>query len=291
MEPIFLARHRFEGRDIDSFVVPATQLQAAPQAPICLPEIEYQNHNIKKDAPHVGLIMALEKGYDGYVIDEPYVQALLAQGVRLSFITYENVEAELARLSLDALLLIGGNFDSPREYYLHPENLPAEHHLSARSLAYLSAIAYAQKHHIPVLGICAGFQMLAGFFGAKMYVNVKNELHSQIAHKADKYQDAHAVKLVQGSKLAAICGNKAEIMVNSVHGEGVAEFSLPSIAVAARAEDGNVEAVEVKGDWFALGVQWHPEYLCRRSEDAAALFAALAEEAKKYRLEKTNADR
>jgi gamma-glutamyl-gamma-aminobutyrate hydrolase PuuD len=49
--------------------------------------------------------------------------------------------------------------------------------------------------------------------------------------------------------------------------------------VTGRADDGTVEAVEVPGPGFALGVQWHPE---ENGEDTR-LFAALVDAGRRYR--------
>ena len=276
MSVVYLKRFRFSERDIYSFVVPTSSLEVDSE--IRLPETK-----LCDDYPKIGVILAEEKGYDGYVIDEPYIEALQSHNVNLCFLTYDNISSQIKNLELDGLLLIGGNFDSPAEYYLHPEELPDTHRLSKRSVAYLDAIACAQEYKLPLLGICAGFQMLAGYFGAKMYANVIRELGSHLPHKFDKYQDAHAVSVVDNTKLATICGNKPEIMVNSVHSEGVSELSEGlDLVVSARSSDGNVEAVEIRGDWFALGVQWHPEYLWRRSPEANSLFSSLVDAAHKY---------
>lgn len=276
MSDVCLQRFRFSGRDIDSFVVPTAMLEV--DSKLCLPDIKE-----KPNVPTIGVILALENGYDGYVIDEPYVEALLAQNVNIRFLTYDNIAQQIQNSGIDGILLIGGAFDSPAEYYLHPEDLPATHCVSKRSLAYLEAISAAKLLQLPVLGICAGFQMLAGYFGAKMYVNVVRDLNSSLSHKFEKRQDAHQVSIVENSKLAAICDNCSEIQVNSIHSEGVAELPADSpLIVSARSSDGNVEAVEVKGDWFALGVQWHPEYLWQRSVAAKNLFGALIAAARKY---------
>jgi putative glutamine amidotransferase len=53
------------------------------------------------------------------------------------------------------------------------------------------------------------------------------------------------------------------------------------LVVSARAEDGTVEALEDPRLRFALGVQWHPE-----AGDDAALFEALAAQARAYRAER-----
>jgi putative glutamine amidotransferase len=43
------------------------------------------------------------------------------------------------------------------------------------------------------------------------------------------------------------------------------------MAVSARAPDGVVEAIEMDGHPFALGVQWHPEVLASRDPRQAAI--------------------
>lgn len=37
---VFLQRFRFPGRDVDSFVIPTSELQSRPEAEICLPDGE-----------------------------------------------------------------------------------------------------------------------------------------------------------------------------------------------------------------------------------------------------------
>ena len=49
------------------------------------------------------------------------------------------------------------------------------------------------------------------------------------------------------------------------------------MTVCARATDGLIEAAELPGRKFVLGVQWHPESLSDRYPEAQALFNAFAE--------------
>ena len=51
-EKLFLKRFRFSGRDIDSFVIPASELQNRPEAEICLPRDE--ESKIKTNVINVG---------------------------------------------------------------------------------------------------------------------------------------------------------------------------------------------------------------------------------------------
>jgi len=67
--------------------------------------------------------------------------------------------------------------------------------------------------------------------------------------------------------------------VNSLHGQGIDRLA-PGLAVEARAPDGVVEAVSVKGARaFALAVQWHPEWRFWEDKLSVALFAAFGEAA------------
>jgi putative glutamine amidotransferase len=61
--------------------------------------------------------------------------------------------------------------------------------------------------------------------------------------------------------------------VNSLHHQGVADPGV--LRVAARAEDGVIEAVEGEGARFCVGVQWHPEKMEGPHRDR--LFAAFVD--------------
>ena len=68
------------------------------------------------------------------------------------------------------------------------------------------------------------------------------------------------------------------VRVSCHHHQALARLA-PGLRVTGRADDGTVEAVEVLGQAFAVGVQWHPE---EDSEDTR-LFAALVAAGQQYR--------
>jgi gamma-glutamyl-gamma-aminobutyrate hydrolase PuuD len=68
---------------------------------------------------------------------------------------------------------------------------------------------------------------------------------------------AHPVSIEPGGALAQALGVR-ETHVNSFHHQAARE-PAPGVHIAARAPDGVVEAIEIHGHPFALGVQWHPE--------------------------------
>ena len=65
--------------------------------------------------------------------------------------------------------------------------------------------------------------------------------------------------------------------MNSFHHQAVDVLGT-GLHVCATASDGTVEAVYDPGARFSLGVQWHPEVLTHRPEQAA-LFEALLDAA------------
>ena len=69
----------------------------------------------------------------------------------------------------------------------------------------------------------------------------------------------HAVTIALHSKVGRIVGC-TRLEVNSFHHQAVDELGA-GLAVAARADDGTVEAIEDRARPFFVGVQWHAETL------------------------------
>lgn len=102
-------------------------------------------------------------------------------------IAYDEVTAQLNAWEPDGMMLIGGFFHSPKEWY---ETMP-ETDVDKRSLAYLTMLQYAKAHKLPLLGICGGEQMLAGSEGAMMKMGIKG-------HKIGGEVIAHKVQIEPG---------------------------------------------------------------------------------------------
>ena len=126
-----------------------------------------------------------------------------------------------------------------------------------RAAAYLNCINTALKEHLPMLGICAGAQIIGGVLGMKMYRNTKQYTNTDIEHKT-KILDAHKVLIKNPSPLYDILQTE-EIETNSRHTESMLPYASDSkLTIYARTEDnipeswGNVEK-------NILCIQWHPE--------------------------------
>jgi putative glutamine amidotransferase len=127
------------------------------------------------------------------------------------------------------------------------------------------------------LGVCGGFQVLNQVTGGDLIVALEQERVEWAGHRgAGAREMVHPVSPVAGTRFAAIVG-PAAFETNSLHRQGVTRAG-PGAVVAGLASDGIVEAIEVPGRRFVLGVQWHPEFLL--SEPERRLFAALVDAAR-----------
>jgi len=133
----------------------------------------------------------------------------------------------------------------------------------------------ALQHGLPVLGICRGAQLLNVVCGGSLHRDL-----------ADFYVEAPQLRTIwpeklicieAGTRLAAILDCSA-CRVNSLHSHAVNALA-PELRFAAREPNGVVQAIEHRRLPFAIGVQWHPEYLPQRHEQQN-LFRALAKQAR-----------
>lgn len=198
----------------------------------------------------IGFLMGREKGY--YTVDWNYARTLAKTGAHIKFLTYEHPIEQFA--GCKGLILPGGCFASPEEYYTDPGK-PKK--LSARAEAYVNLINHGLANHIPMLGICAGAQMIGGALGLKMYRN-QSYLKGTINHKS-KEVDAHKIYICRDNPICMIYLNRPEAWVNSRHNESIVnDRSQSKLKFYAYSEDGVPEAWG-SDELGILCVQWHPE--------------------------------
>jgi gamma-glutamyl-gamma-aminobutyrate hydrolase PuuD len=211
------------------------------------------------------------------LIPVAYVNAIEAAGGRPLLVppSTEGIEETLDRL--DGLLFSGGSDLDPELYGqdAHPETNGI---VRRRDLAEIALLRAALDRDMPVLAVCRGSQVLNVVLGGDLVQHLPDILGDEKhKHTPGEFAD-HDVELEPGTRVREILGDHAP--VKSHHHQGYGRLG-EGLQQAARAEDGTVEALEDPSRRFALGVLWHPE----AGEDFA-LFEALVEEAKEYRLER-----
>ena len=128
---------------------------------------------------------------------------------------------------------------------------------------------YAIEKDIPVIGICAGMQLIAINDKNEEVEKVLDKIESNIEHQSPDADYVHSVNIKKGTHLYDIIG-KETINVNSRHSYKVK--SVNSLAISAISEDGIIEGIERTDKKFVIGIQWHPENMCTYDEDANKIF-------------------
>lgn len=161
---------------------------------------------------------------------------------------------------VDGLIISGGDDVDPATYGKTASD--AKGQSSAVDEFEIALLSEARLHNKPVLAICRGIQLLNVALGGTLSQEITKAgtVHDLITADADPEElneRRHVVELESGSVLAGLYGTQ-ELKVNTLHHQGIADLS-PQLLVEGRTEDGLIEAVRCDGDWWALGVQWHPE--------------------------------
>jgi putative glutamine amidotransferase len=183
---------------------------------------------------------------------------------------------------VDGLILTGGEDVDPSRYGASPHPKLGTTH-PERDATELALVSQARARRLPTLAICRGIQLLNVALGGTLIQDILAERPSAMDHEPGAARDTrvHDVTVDAGSRLAAALGD-TRVRANSSHHQALDRIA-PGLRVTARAPDGIIEGVEwVDDDWWALGVQWHPEELVEGREAwDRQLFAALVREASK----------
>ncbi|MFI8256661.1 gamma-glutamyl-gamma-aminobutyrate hydrolase family protein [Streptomyces filamentosus] len=155
--------------------------------------------------------------------------------------------AVLARL--DGLVVAGGADVEPVRYGAEPgpRTGPPARERDAWELALIEA---ALASGTPLLGICRGMQLLNVALGGTLTQHLDGHM-GEVG-----VMGRHTVKPVPGTRYGTLAPEATE--VPAYHHQAVDRLGAGLVA-SAHAEDGTVEAVELAGPSWALGVQWHPE--------------------------------
>ncbi len=174
---------------------------------------------------------------------------------------------------IDGLLLAGGADIDPGSYGAepHPETRGT---WPERDRFELALTKRALERDLPVLGICRGMQLINVALGGTLEQHLPDRTGSQIHRPIIGGFGTHRVGLAPGSLAQSAVGFDGPL-VKSHHHQGIGELGRGLVASGWSVGDDVVEAIELPGGRFALGVVWHPE-----EDPESSVIAALADAAR-----------
>lgn len=215
-------------------------------------------------------------------LSDTYVNAVMqAGGIPVLLPSYEDLSLVKQAIDrLDGVLLSGGGDLDPALF-----GRRANAHLGSvsprRDAAELEIARYViRETDKPMLGICRGVQVMNVAMGGSLYIDLPGE--GKLAHNLTMYPrniPTHEVEVCENTHLAAATGSGVK-RVNSFHHQAVKDLAEDFVVSARSLPDDVIEAIELPGPRFVVGVQWHPEGLTAM-EEARNLFRALVEAAGK----------
>jgi len=233
-----------------------------------------------------------------WVMSQRYVNTLANAGGLPWLIPLLADEAAVRAMydELDAVFLPGGADIDPQSFggARHPKT--DQRTDTPRDLLELAFVRWALAEGKPVFGVCRGVQVLNVARGGTLWQDVADERPDSIKHDYFPFGGqswardhlAHSVRVTAGSRLADAVGT-GEVRVNSMHHQGLRDLA-PGFTVTAVAPDGLVEGVELEGEPFVVGVQWHPEVLTETDAGMRRLFSAFIDAAAEFRVRRTGGE-
>ena len=138
-------------------------------------------------------------------------------------------------------------------------------------------LAAAIAAEVPFLAICRGVQVLNVLRGGTLHQHLP-EVVGHDGYRAGNGEFAtNEVRVEPGTRIAAVIGEGSHA-VQSYHHQAIDAVG-DGLTVTAHSGGGVVQAVELEGVPFGVGVQWHPE---QDAVEDARLFESLVEAAREH---------
>jgi putative glutamine amidotransferase len=118
--------------------------------------------------------------------------------------------------------------------------------------------------------------------GGTLVEHLPDVVSGEIAHRDEPDKPtSHTLTILPGSQLAGLV-DAGDIHGVSWHHQAIRTVA-PSLTIAARAEDGTIEAVEAPAHPWLIAVQWHPEMSAADDARPQRLFDAFVADVKHLR--------
>ena len=204
--------------------------------------------------PVIGMTMSYWEGK--YSVNKSYVDAIRENGGRVRLIPCSEDKTLLKEElnELDGFVFIGGR-DYPPQWYgkeMHPTMVLMDEHRASFDSLFMHLALESGK---PILGICAGEQLLDIATGGKLIRDIPD-------HRGVK----HMIHTENNSLIKELYGDS--ILVNSWHHQCVDPAYLnENFKITAWSADSIVECIEYQGKQWIVGTQFHPKRLPQEQRD------------------------
>jgi len=176
---------------------------------------------------------------------------------------------------LDGLIITGGPDVDPNLYGAEPHAETDTPRLE-RDTWEIALCQLALSEDIPLLAICRGLQILNVALGGTLHQHLPDVTGTDGHREVVGQMSTTRIQLDPESSCGSILGSETWGLCH--HHQAIDRLA-PGMQAVGFAADGTVEAAELRGYEFALGVQWHPE----DSPEDDRLFRSLIAAAAKYR--------
>jgi len=220
------------------------------------------------------------KKQEWQLLADDYIYSIEAAGgipVVLPVMTsVENIKPFLEKL--DGLVIAGGSDIDPKYYNQYPKKelggvMPKRDQFEIE----LSKFALFEMN-IPILGICRGCQVLNVITNGTLHQDMKYQKPEAFNHaclSSPKHHPIHEVTVKQDSLLHSIFGDE-KIGVNSFHHQSLDKVG-EGFEASMLADDQTAEGIELRGERFVVGLQWHPEMMTEHNSYYLKVFNAFIE--------------
>lgn len=242
-----------------------------------LPRIFHARVRLGSRCPSIGLAVS-DAWPDRYQFRRlPYDLALSRAGARVVTLVPSHLKRVDRMLEgIHGLVLAGGEDVHPKHYGAKEDSAGGTN--LNRDTFEFTLLDKAAQARIPVLCICRGAQLLAVWAAGRLESQDHDARRMKYHFSTVRRFAGHHVNMRPGTRLWDIFGNKP-VFTNSFHHQRVVDPGRLRVAAVARKED--IEGVELPGERFVVGVQWHPELQAIFSDANQRLFHAFVDEARK----------
>lgn len=216
--------------------------------------------------PLIGITTRNSKDGDGHpltALQHSYLKAVMQAGglpVMIPNILSEEDFLDLYS-RLNGILFSGGG-DVSLKYFSGSDHPRIGEVDDLRDSTEITLMRTAVNDGKPILGICRGAQVMNVALGGTLYTHIYDQLKGALDHAYPgdlRRAIVHPVNVDETTRSAEIFGETL-LNVNSLHHQGLKDVA-PALKVAGHAPDGLVEIIEIPNHPYAVGVQWHPEWL------------------------------